>query len=248
MGNIFFMIRFLRKETVRGKTDKFRAAHAKFSSTISLLYRVCRSGDSRQVQQLLLSLSLDEINHIEPNGSTALHAASYYGHRDIVKMLLDAGACRSIRNRRYGLTPYEEAYDEIIRSLFHRVNTTNYVNSDVNTTRFLGLSSDTEWVVESKQAASWKTNLYNSLKFEKSFDELIGFLKEHYLLGFVNQAGLSDRDSRVIQWFFDQAAKHKDAEYIVKAYTSIKTRNQKMVNTDLGTKRYIPKLEHFKKE
>ncbi|CAF1642993.1 unnamed protein product, partial [Didymodactylos carnosus] len=42
-------------------------------------------------------------------GSTCLHVACYYGHKELVQVLLDYGALTSIRNLRYNLTPYEEA-------------------------------------------------------------------------------------------------------------------------------------------
>ncbi len=93
----------------------------KSSSSISVFYDACRKGNFDLLQQLLPSMSLEEINKIESNGSTALHAACYYGHYDIVKLVLDAGASRSIRNRKYNLTPFDEA-NEQIKKLFYRVN------------------------------------------------------------------------------------------------------------------------------
>ena len=51
--------------------------------------------------------------------STPLHAASYYGHKEIVQLLLQYGCDRSQING-YGLTAYEEAANEEIRQLFKR--------------------------------------------------------------------------------------------------------------------------------
>ncbi|CAF1080813.1 unnamed protein product [Rotaria sordida] len=178
-------------------------------------------------------MSLDEINKIESNGSTALHVACYYGHYDIVKMLLNAGASRSIRNRRYRLTPFEEAHDDEIRRLFYRINSINNITSDADNDRFTGLSGHAEWVVESKQAADWKINLYKWLKLEQSFDEVIAFLNEHYIADHVVRACLSEHDKQVIQWFFHQAALQQNAQYIVKAYTSV-TQFYAIVNTHLA--------------
>ncbi|CAF4973810.1 unnamed protein product [Rotaria sp. Silwood1] len=178
-------------------------------------------------------MSLDDINKIESNGSTALHVACYYGHYDIVKMLLDAGASRSIRNRQFSLTAFEEAHTDQIRRLFYRVNNTNNIISDVDNDRFTGLSGHTEWVVESKQAADWKINLYKWLKLEQSFDEVIAFLNEHYIDDYVARACNSDQDKQVIQWFFRQAALEQNAQYIVKAYTSV-TQFYTIVNTHMA--------------
>jgi hypothetical protein len=164
-------------------------------------------------------MSLDEINKVEPNGSTALHAACYYNRIDIVELLLDAGAARSIRNRRFNLTPFDEA-NETIKKLFYRVNNKSTMTSDVDFNRYTGLSVNNEWMIETKQAAEWKINLYNWLKMKQTFDEMVAFLQQHYLPKYVIPACPTQRDKNMIEWFFRQAAIQQDVRYIVKAYTS----------------------------
>jgi ankyrin repeat protein len=44
-------------------------------------------------------LSLDEINRIEQNSSTALQASCNYGHSDIVRTLFEGGASRRQLNK-----------------------------------------------------------------------------------------------------------------------------------------------------
>ena len=88
-------------------------------SKVSEFYLACRNGDLNAVQQLLPSLSDEQKSSLESNGSTALHAASYYGHHDIVKLLLENGCATWILNR-YEKTPYDEAKDEEMCQLFHR--------------------------------------------------------------------------------------------------------------------------------
>ena len=56
---------------------------------------------------------------MQPNGSTALHAATYFGHVEIVKLLLDQGCCRTTLNR-YGKRAYEEARTIEMKELFCR--------------------------------------------------------------------------------------------------------------------------------
>ncbi|CAF3097524.1 unnamed protein product [Rotaria socialis] len=89
------------------------------ASKPSELYLACRNGGVGKVQQLVAQLKTADINRLEPNGSTSLHTASFYGHKSIVKMLLQNGANPWIRNK-YEMTPYEEAANDEIRSLFFR--------------------------------------------------------------------------------------------------------------------------------
>lgn len=98
-------------------------------STMSEFYIACRDGDLNTVQQVLPTISDDQKNSIESNGSTALHAATSYGHHDIVRLLLENGFATWILNK-YNNTPYDEANDEEMRQLFHRPD------SNDNSTRF----------------------------------------------------------------------------------------------------------------
>ncbi|CAF1222620.1 unnamed protein product [Adineta steineri] len=87
--------------------------------SVSEFYIACRNGDLAAVQRLLPSLTVFDINRMEPNESTALHAASYYGHHEIVQLLLEAGAIRSTLNM-YKMTPADEAATPEIKKLFNR--------------------------------------------------------------------------------------------------------------------------------
>lgn len=92
------------------------------SSNFSHFYLACRNGDVAFVRKYLSNPenSTPEINRLEESvKSTPLHAACYYGHKEIVQLLLAHGCDRSQING-YGLTPYEEASNEEIRRLFKR--------------------------------------------------------------------------------------------------------------------------------
>jgi hypothetical protein len=91
----------------------------------SEFYWACRNGDLGRVRQLLNSIPYGSLNRLELNGSTTLHAASYYGHREIVRLLLHQRGCRSERLNRHGLTAYQEAKNDEIRQLFHRPGNKN---------------------------------------------------------------------------------------------------------------------------
>ncbi|CAF1173048.1 unnamed protein product [Adineta ricciae] len=89
------------------------------SSTTSDFYYACRNGLIDVVRQQLPNMSLEEIDRVQANGSTALHAASYFGHTEIVKLLLEKGASRSVSNLHKCL-PYDEASLDEIKTLFKR--------------------------------------------------------------------------------------------------------------------------------
>ena len=83
-------------------------------------YWACHEGDVNTVKKLLPKLSSKDIDRIESNGSTALHAASYFGHANIVRLLLDRGANTTIRNK-HDKTANQEASTDEIKDLFKSV-------------------------------------------------------------------------------------------------------------------------------
>jgi hypothetical protein len=95
----------------------------------SEFYWACRHGNYQKVKRMMANLNYEQINEIQSNGSTALHAATYYGHYEIVKLLLEQGCSRTILNR-YGHTAYEEVQSDRIRSLFLRPSSQRFVDED----------------------------------------------------------------------------------------------------------------------
>ncbi|CAF2034005.1 unnamed protein product [Rotaria socialis] len=115
-------------------TNDFATSTDVSSNEPSELYLACRNGDIEKVAQILTHLNTSNINRLEPNGSTSLHAASFFGHKTIVQMLLQNGAQSWIVNK-YKMTPYEEAANDEIRSLFHRpleTNSNRFTDDDTN--------------------------------------------------------------------------------------------------------------------
>jgi ankyrin repeat protein len=113
-------------------------ATSKNPSQVSEFYLACRNGDVDFVKEYLTTLSPINSN---PNNlelivnSTPLHAASYYGHKEIVQLLIEYGCDRSQING-HGPTAYEEAANDKIRQLFKRPT------SDSNITRFQDENTD----------------------------------------------------------------------------------------------------------
>jgi hypothetical protein len=112
-------------------------------------YWACHEGDVDTVMKLLPKLSLKDINRIESNGSTALHAASYFAHASIVRILLDRGADTTIHNK-YDRTAKQEAANDEIRALFElttKVEHDDDENDDTDTppqSEFAQLYANTE--------------------------------------------------------------------------------------------------------
>ncbi|CAF0838583.1 unnamed protein product [Adineta ricciae] len=94
-----------KSNPVKGKADEF--------------YFACREGNLDYVKETLPAMTWEELNQLQPNGSTYLHVASHTGRTEIVRLLLQHGCVRSNLNL-YGLTPYDEAWSEEIKVLFHR--------------------------------------------------------------------------------------------------------------------------------
>lgn len=178
-------------------------------STISELYLACRNNDINKVEELIRTLSLDEIDRIEANGSTALHVASYYGHIDVVRLLLERGASHSIKNA-FGHTPQAESRTDAIKHLFLRKNETD---------RYVCHSEKIEWMKfdESvhRQAERWRWLIKHSWE-GRSFDCLVHEIQND----FINNDFQESKDFELIKHFFNQAANKMDPMYLIKAYTA----------------------------
>ena len=122
-GNIFLFA------TV-GNTQRLMAAISKDKSLLTLtnehqhtvLYLAARSGYHDTTLALIKAGA--PVNHQQVDGSTPLHAASFYGQQEIVEMLLEYGADPAIKNK-FGSTPVEEAHDENIKEVFKKFTEDN---------------------------------------------------------------------------------------------------------------------------
>jgi hypothetical protein len=186
----------------------------------SPLYDACRDNNISLVEHYLETMSLEEINKIQPNGSTALHVAAYRGYEKIVELLLEKGACHTTINK-YNNTPLDEAKtDKIKQMIRHRRHKTRFVSDSI------------EWIAATDKADyhayeySKKLEVYGK---DPNFYQLIIYIKQNYL-----EKDLQDIDDiDTIKQYFDKAITKKDPVYLLKAYTA-ETGFYSKLNIDLA--------------
>jgi hypothetical protein len=173
--------------------------------SLSEFYLACCKGDLETVRCLLCTLSLDALNQIEPNGSTALHAASHYGHIDVVRLLLEKGAQRRLLNS-FNLTPVDEAQTDEMKELFNRTETSI-------TKRFVGENPQVEWSKAGLHSAYTAFgNWDNPVEFESIGTASDEISNAHELRDAV---GMDQ-----IRKFLQMAVETEDYTYIIRAYTA----------------------------
>jgi hypothetical protein len=124
----------LKAKNERAKSMRYSPGEA------SNFYYLCKEGKTDQVRQILndeACPSIEELNQLQPNGSTPLHAATFYNHLEIVKLLLEHNCPRNTLNR-YGNTAYDEAKSFEMKNLFLRPESTDRFH-ETNTTETISV-------------------------------------------------------------------------------------------------------------
>ena len=159
------------------------------SSVTNEFYYACRNGLTDAVRELLPKLTLIEIDQIQANDSTALHAASFYGHTEIVKLLLDKGASRSIQNRHRCL-PCDEAGTPEMKALFVRSSPNRFVHDEFDPAAWVKYDTTAEELVKNYRLCqtgySWTPQSIEHLL--KHIEEEMPETKQERILTFLNQA------------------------------------------------------------
>jgi hypothetical protein len=173
----------------------------------SPLYEACRNGRLSTVREILLHLPVDEINRIEPNENTCLHAACYYNHRQIVQLLLESGAVRTIRNK-YNRTPLDETTSPQIKELFRR-------SSVAAKERFSDEYPEKkiEWVsAEDAYRAKANRNDMVQVKYKTTWDAAVSILDD---ARFQTISGRSK-----LEYFLQESIRQVDPLWLIKAYSA----------------------------
>ncbi|CAF3655177.1 unnamed protein product [Rotaria sp. Silwood1] len=218
------------------------------SNIIDLLYKLCKDNEIEKVRSLLPFIgNINIINRIENStGSTCLHVACYYGHREMVEMLLEYGAVHSIRNIRYNLTPYEEAQTDDIKQLIleHQKlfsnNDYDYIEWSVVGDDLLGKRR------EFREAIDVYKTYDNHHLMSKLLAEVIHYYLNEYLVNQINDTKnpedqITRKQIETIESYFKEAIEKQDyLTYFIKAYT-LTNFFYKVLNRNLAL--YI--LEYF---
>ena len=173
--------------------------------SVSAFYLACRNGDLDTVEQMLPILTLDEINQIEPNGSTSLHAACYYNHPQIVKLLLDYGALRSTRNS-HGCTAFDEATTEQVKELFPRP----FEAAQARFSTAISLEKAVEWAsLEYGRYGWWYKQYLSDTNMDRAVDGIMTDERFH-----------DTSSTHKIEYSLEKARRTQDPKWLIQAYSA----------------------------
>jgi hypothetical protein len=223
------------KPTFERKTEISTEADLRMTISIDSLiltekcsnfYLACRYNKIEEVKKLLEKITRDDIDRTEPNGSTALHAAAFHGHREIVRLLLEAGADRAILNK-YKCLPFDEASDDETKLLFLRIPNNNRFISNTGAIEWELFNDDVPETAAEEQLIikSLYDNVGGLTPVEKMFEKIEKNYVEHGLSNFV---GIDK-----IKHFFRKATEEQDPAWIIQAYTT-ETDFYKILNRDIA--------------
>ncbi|CAF0909144.1 unnamed protein product, partial [Didymodactylos carnosus] len=137
----------------------------------SPFYQACRENKIDDVKEFLRTMIPEEIDKMEPNGSTALHMACYYGNIEIVRLILDADADRGVTNK-FKCLPYDEAASDEVKALFIRVPTSNRLVSNTGAVEWVLIDDDVlEKAAESRGLIKYAYDR-NMSNIDKMFDRI----------------------------------------------------------------------------
>ncbi|CAF0977669.1 unnamed protein product [Rotaria sp. Silwood1] len=196
------------------------------SNQLSDFYLACRNNNIEEVQRLLGTIEMNDVDRIEPNGSTALHAACFHGHQEIVDLLLKQGANRAIQNK-YGCLPFDEAKTAEIKQLFYRIPNCNRFISDIGTIEWEIIDDDV--VLDAAHMRHTLKSTFDNTSGLTSIETMFEKIEKKYIAkGLVNFHGIQD-----IKRFFRKATEEQDPIWIITAYTA-ETDFYKILNREIA--------------
>ncbi|CAF1197162.1 unnamed protein product [Didymodactylos carnosus] len=207
------------------------------------IYSACVYNDFKTVKRLLETMTIVEINQKNENGDTALHLATRYGHTNIIQLLLEKCAWRSIRNAN-GITAFEEIVKpKPVLDEFNDEDVARYENEELQYetakrvfervgvhNRFIGDCAVSWKYNEDEQLSLLKRFLLMhefGIKLDQFIDSIIA-IEKNYI-----DKELGDiKGYEIIKSFFAMAVKERNFVYILKALTA-ETDFLKILNVNL---------------
>ena len=176
--------------------------------TPSEFYFACRNNEIETVRRILDEQSVEDLDRMEPNGSTGLHAACFYKHDQIVQLLLERGFTRRTINK-YESTPFGEATG-VIRNLFQRPKTSTRFGGNIPHERekLIWISMEDNQQQASRYVVS---DTYDGDRLEYGLFHCQQILQT---------LGSNMPKVDVIRRLFRRATEEKDATRLVQAYTA----------------------------
>ena len=207
------------------------------------LYHLCKNNEIDRLKECLSFLgNINIINRIQTStGSTCLHVACYYGHTDVVKVLLEHGAVHYIRNLRHDLTAFEETTNNTTRQLLLEHQNSS-VHDDHNCIEWSLVEDD---LMEKRREFRRKIDLYktydNQHLVSKLLIEVIHYYLNEHLINQTHEIDNSKEEEEdirkkieTIEGYFKKAIEEQDyLTYFIKAYTSTNI-FYKVLNKDLA--------------
>ncbi|CAF0934134.1 unnamed protein product [Adineta ricciae] len=135
------------------KTRVLPFSHSQHTVSGADFYWACRNDNLQAAKNIYPHLTYEQLNEVQPNGSTALHDACARNHIHVVKFLLEIGCSRTTLNSQHQ-TAYEIA-SPAIRELFKRPTSERFVqhyagglikNNSFNNAKDDELETPDDWV------------------------------------------------------------------------------------------------------
>lgn len=194
---------------------------------LSELYLACRHGDIATVKRLLPKTPISVLNSLEANGNTCLHTATYRGHREIVQMLLQHGACRRVSNR-LGRAALDKARTQEVSNLFPR-------SAEQAKERFSTKPAiQPEWQFEDGRAEHFSRAFHWDCIKDRGIEKVHKELSKAHLFDNYDRDEETQNSIAIVQYYFDQAKEMNDPICFLKAYT-VESPFYKRLNQEMAT-------------
>ena len=165
------------------------------------LFQACKNNDFYRAKECISQMTLTQLNEIQHGGATVLHAAVSNDNKEIVRLILNKGASRSIRDSLHGITAFEGALNDAVKCLFKRSSIFQRFLTDLSYQLF-------EW---SKDALPSVDHPFTT----SNYPEILITIQNICF----SSSELSPEEKTTINWFFDRAV--NDPIYILRAFTSV---------------------------